>query len=334
VADSPTNLPVRVAQKPVVCSVCGAKALKNDKFCKQCGRAVTTGPLPSEKPVAKPKTGPVAIIICATLILLSAATSPPVLEQVSLSLANPEMIEVANEAGMNEAAQQLFMRQRPELLPDVYDVCSGWFDDSTMATDGCYVTESHRIYIRSMPEQLKGFEYSIAAHEMLHAAYEKLNGTERERIDKLLEEYADTLNDTELEERLQWYEDDMPGSTKSELHSIIPTEFETLPAELERYYDRYFSDRQRVVKHDQQAQAVFTDMEKKLEEFDKRIKEAGRVEQQARTLHAIALYNADKRRTALYAAELSKAEASVDKLEAEKAVLQEEYDGLSAQYAK
>ena len=123
---------------------------------------------------------------------------------------------------------------------------------------GCY-TSDHRIYIYDITnDQLDGIEEVTAAHEMLHAAWQRMSTEKQAEVGKLLRaEYQKHSDDASLVERMAYYERTEPGQFENELHSILATESKTLSPELETYYERYFNDRQKVVALYEQYNAVF-----------------------------------------------------------------------------
>ncbi|MDN5275716.1 MAG: hypothetical protein JWN33_365 [Candidatus Saccharibacteria bacterium] len=129
---------------------------------------------------------------------------------------------------------------------------------------GCYTTG--RIHIYDVPnEQLDGIEDVTAAHEMLHAAWERLDTAERDRIGKLLVAQYETLNDPDLKERIDYYQRNEPGQLINELHSIIGTEQQQLSPELENYYARYFVHRAGVYELYSSYATVFKDLKTRSE---------------------------------------------------------------------
>jgi uncharacterized protein YlxW (UPF0749 family) len=111
---------------------------------------------------------------------------------------------------------------------------------------GCYV--NGRIFLYDITnEQLDGIEEVTAAHEMLHAAWDRLGDAEKQRISALLQDEYVKLSDGPLAERMAYYQRNEPGQLVNELHSILPTEVEALTPELESYYKHYFKDRKSVV---------------------------------------------------------------------------------------
>jgi hypothetical protein len=96
-----------------------------------------------------------------------------------------------------------------------------------------------------------------AAHEMLHAAYSRLDRAERRRIDRLTEEALTASTDQRMRDLVTEYDTFEPGERSNELHSLLGTEVATLSRPLERYYRRYFRDRTRVVDAFTGYQSVF-----------------------------------------------------------------------------
>lgn len=126
---------------------------------------------------------------------------------------------------------------------------------------GCYTSQT--VYIYNVPNsQLNGIEEVTAAHETLHAIWERMSSEEQNRVGKLLEESYKTLNDEKLNERMDYYARTEPGERLNELHSILATEYTQIGPDLEAYYSGYFKDRAKVVALHNTYQAVFIELQK------------------------------------------------------------------------
>lgn len=126
---------------------------------------------------------------------------------------------------------------------------------------GCYV--SGRIYVYDITNQkLTGIEEVTAAHEMLHAAWERMSQAERDRLTPLLEAAYKTNTTDELKQRIAYYERSQPGEVINELHSILATEVGPIGDELNTYYRQYFKNRQKIIGFHQQYSAVFQSLVK------------------------------------------------------------------------
>lgn len=128
---------------------------------------------------------------------------------------------------------------------------------------GCYTAE--RIYVYDVTNtQLDGIEEVTAAHETLHAIWERTSQSEQERVGGLLKaEYQKrSTAEPDLVERMQYYQRTEPGEFVNELHSILGTEDGGLSPDLEAYYEQYFSQRQKVVDFHDKYNSVFNNLKK------------------------------------------------------------------------
>ncbi len=125
---------------------------------------------------------------------------------------------------------------------------------------GCY--NRNRIYILDVDKaELEKVEDVTGAHEMLHAAYDRLTAGEKSKVDEELESYYATVIDPKLRELIAQYDRAEPGERLNELHSILPTQVETLSPTLEEYYKRYFTNRQAIVASYKQYEGVFDSLQ-------------------------------------------------------------------------
>lgn len=124
---------------------------------------------------------------------------------------------------------------------------------------GCYREDQDRLYVYNVnSSELPGVREVTTAHEMLHAAYHRLLFWEKLDLKDQLQSVYDHLPaDSDLRTSMQNYH---PEEFYDELHSRIGTEVKDLPAPLERYYHRYFTDRQLIVKFNEQYHNVFTEL--------------------------------------------------------------------------
>lgn len=125
---------------------------------------------------------------------------------------------------------------------------------------GCYHSGENGIFILKVNDPtLDGVEQVTEAHEMLHAAYERLSSSERNYIDsQLLSYYKNDLTDPRLKQVIDAYKKTEPNDVVNEMHSVFGTEVMHLPPALESYYHKYFSNRQAVAAYAAKYQSVFT----------------------------------------------------------------------------
>lgn len=159
---------------------------------------------------------------------------------------SPEIAQIANNIGLNENGRFYYFASRPELdfAKEFNGECRS--REQGNAILGCY--KNQRIYIYNVnDERLNGLKEVTAAHEMLHAAYERLPESDKRAVNTLLEKEYSKNSDADFSKRMDYYKRNQPGEEYNELHSIIGTEFADISPQLEDYYKRYFNNRSQVV---------------------------------------------------------------------------------------
>jgi len=175
---------------------------------------------------------------------------------------NAAVQSVATKAGLTGDGKFLFYASQPEVAGSSTFNTRCERKEANSPILGCY--SLGRIYIFNVTnDQLDGIQAVTAAHEMLHAAYDRLPQSEKDRLKPLLETAYQRVKTTELETRMAYYEKNEPGQGANELHSILGTEFTNLGGELERYYERYFTHRASLVALHASVQSVFTSLSNK-----------------------------------------------------------------------
>lgn len=175
--------------------------------------------------------------------------------------AAPAISDYAARSTMTEEGRFLFYASRPS-------IASGTEFDTACATHqegvgilGCYLPADRSIHLFDVTDpRLDGLEDVVAAHEMLHAAWDRMSADERAKLAPLLEaEVAKLSDDTALAETLAFYATAEPGERLNELHSILGTEYPDLSPQLEAHYAEYFSDRKAVTAMHDTSNAVFVE---------------------------------------------------------------------------
>ena len=130
---------------------------------------------------------------------------------------------------------------------------------------GCYLPRNRSIHLFAVTEpRLAGLTDVVAAHEMLHAAWDRFSASEQQQLVPLLEREASKLGgDPAFQARLDYYAKNEPGQRDNELHSIIGTEIASISPELEAHYAKWLGNRQALVKLQGKTNAVFTNLEKR-----------------------------------------------------------------------
>lgn len=186
--------------------------------------------------------------------------------------------QVAEDAGLTDDAVFTFYATRPviESSATFNQHCERREADSPIL--GCY--SANRIYIFDITdERLAGIKVVTAAHELLHAEYDRLPKAEKDRLNALLQKEYESGTNPKLEERMAYYAKTQPGQGLNELHSIIGTEFESIDPALEAHYARYFKDRGALVTLHEQVEGQFESLS---EEADQLV---GQIETLASTIN-------------------------------------------------
>lgn len=188
-----------------------------------------------------------------------------------------DIAQIATATKMTEKGRNLFYVHRPSVESDKISFNGHCSDSEKTIVLGCYI-RGGGIYLYEVgDERLTGVVEVTAAHEMLHAAYDRLKKSERSRINELLSQAFSKLDNERIISTVESYREADPSSVPNELHSILGSEVRVLTPELEEYYSRYFSDRQSVVAMAEGYEQAFTSRETQREEYDRQL-EAMKVE--------------------------------------------------------
>lgn len=170
------------------------------------------------------------------------------------------VVALADRSAMSDDGRFLFYASKPTIASkEQFNVnCQKMIEKTAIL--GCYT--KRQIYVYDITDsRLDGIREVTAAHEMLHAVYDRLGRAEKNQVDSLIERETTNLTDKKLQERLALYDKTEPGERNNELHSIIATEIKNISPELEKHYSQYFKDRQAVVKLAESYSRVFREIE-------------------------------------------------------------------------
>ncbi len=173
---------------------------------------------------------------------------------------------------MTPKAQQLFYQQTPriESKKTFHKLCrKAHHNTEKTILLGCFTSNGYegKIIIQSITDpRLAGMMEMVAAHEMLHAAYQKLAPKERSHLAPKLKRAAKQVKNKHLLAVLQEYETGDPELYINELHSHLGTSLANLgDPELEEYYRQYFRDRKQVVAFAERSRSVLADVESQIQ---------------------------------------------------------------------
>ena len=186
----------------------------------------------------------------------------------------PAIVNLASADTMTDSAEHIFYVTHPTLVKDntaFRQACPGF--EQTIVL-GCYHSGfDSSIYIYNVrDDRLEGVVEVTAAHEMLHAAYERLGQKDKQHIDKLLNDfYTNDLHDQRVIDTIDSYKKTEPDDVSNEMHSIFGTEVSRLSAELESYYAKYFKDRAKVADYANDYASEFSNRSEQIKQYQKEL---------------------------------------------------------------
>jgi hypothetical protein len=182
-----------------------------------------------------------------------------------------EIESIATSDAFTPAATHLFYINRPIVVAK-----SGFSRYCNVQSErtivlGCYHGVQNGIYILRVAgdSRLDGVMQVTSAHEMLHAAYDRLSAEDRKQVDGWLQDYyKNDLKDERIKATIDAYKHSEPDAVVNEMHSIFGTELTALPPNLEHYYARYFTDRQKVTVSAGKYQGEFIQRQTAVKAYD------------------------------------------------------------------
>src|SRR3989344_3309910 len=187
----------------------------------------------------------------------------------------PAQVEqLAVDTTMTSYAKHMFYINHPDIEDKAKfnQSCPNDTKEQTIVL-GCYRGNETGIFLYNVTDaQLAGVMQVTAAHETLHAIYERLDGKERDYVDGLLEDfYQHDLHNERLLKTIDAYKQSEPNDLVNEMHSIFGTEVVNLPQPLEDYYKQYFTDRSKIAAFAASYQQAFTSREDQIKLFDQQL---------------------------------------------------------------
>ncbi|KQQ08565.1 hypothetical protein [Rathayibacter sp. Leaf296] len=235
----------------------------------------------------------VGTVVAASVLADSRDLGAAVADRQAAEAFEPDAVIAgfAERTAMSTRGRALYYASHPSVEPTTgfNELCGYGASDEIVL--GCYTGSD--IYISDVDNpDLDGVRDVTAAHEMLHAAWDRLDDDERSELGAQLEAAYETLPEGgTVAERLELYRTGGLGERVNELHSILGTEAADLPPTLEAHYAQYFTDRSVVVGLNARYEAVFTDLENRITDLVARI-EASYVDLTARVEANNAEYDA------------------------------------------
>lgn len=195
-----------------------------------------------------------------------------ILDFLALRNYNPpeRVVALADDTTMQDGTRRVFYVNHPE-LNDKTSFRQNCPTNEHSIVLGCYVERNGIFLLDVTDERLAGIIQVTAAHEVLHAEYDRLSSSERKRVDGLTAAFFATLTDERVKKTVEEYRSKDPSVVPNELHSILATEVKNLSPELEQYYSQYFKDRSKIVAYSERYEQTFVDLNNQVDKFDEQL---------------------------------------------------------------
>jgi hypothetical protein len=203
-------------------------------------------------------------------------------------MAPPAVAALAQQDTMTAYATHVFYVNHPDLETDTNQFRTDCNESEKTIVLGCYHGNQDGIFLYNVNDsRLAGVQQVTAAHEMLHAAYDRLSSKDRNNVDSLLENYYHMVTDQRLIDTINAYKQSEPNDMVNEMHSIFGTEIANLPAPLEAYYTRYFSNRHAITDYAANYENEFDSRQNEIKADDAQLAQLkASIDQQEQTLNS------------------------------------------------
>lgn len=214
------------------------------------GREVQGHPSPPRSDRDRRRSVRWIVIFFVGMLTVAVFVSPnpvsvAVSDQVTVFVHPPSaaVTSLAVDADLTDAGRTLFYASTPALEPRAVLAVS--CSDDSVEVYGCYDQSDGSIHllIDDDPRSI-AMSAGIAAHEMLHAVWDRLSDSERATLTSILRsEWELRRTDPLFADRMSYYSELDEAGFTDELHSVFATEVARLPVALEQHYAEYLADR-------------------------------------------------------------------------------------------
>ncbi len=217
-------------------------------------------------------------IVIAVVLIAALATgiykSRDILDFIALRnyQAPAQVAQLADQTTMADHTRKVFYVNHPEIQEKQQFKTSCTQAEQTIVL-GCFISNDGIYLLQVEDQRLEGVLQVTAAHEVLHAMYDRLNAKDRQRIDGLTQQYFSTTTDERIKKTVENYRKKDASIVPNELHSILGTEVRDLPPDLEAYYARYFKDRKAIVAFSEKYEQTFVSLENQVNAYDQELRD-------------------------------------------------------------
>lgn len=245
----------------------------------------------------------IAIVLACALIaatVVAVMNRQLIQDKISAASFTPTaaVIDLKDSLKLTDEGTRIFLASRPTLDGTQYfnTQCSEVKHGAAGHVLGCFIEDRIHLYNVADP-RVSGIVKVTAAHELLHAAYARMQPGDRTALaEKLLKLYDErSQEEPDLTRRMEMYASLPRTAFAAELHSVFGSEQEDLPEWLEEHYAQWFTNRAEITKSYRGYQSVFRGLQNDASDLRSRMKEL-RIDVEERKVEydkAVAAFDAD-----------------------------------------
>jgi hypothetical protein len=183
------------------------------------------------------------------------------------------VVSLADQDAMTGYARHVFYVNQPSIESNATQFRKDCGETEKTIILGCYHSNQDGIFVYNVTDhRLDGVQQVTSAHEMLHAAYDRLSTKDKNYVNGLLNDFFNNdLKDKRIIDTLNVYRQTEPNDVVNEMHSIFGTEIASLSPQLEQYYKKYFTDRSLITKDAANYEGEFTKREDQIKNDDAKL---------------------------------------------------------------
>ena len=175
--------------------------------------------------------------------------------------------EQVSRDDMTAEGKFLYLSAHPkvEAKREFNQTCSAVTTDTSIL--GCYIESTKRIYLyHETDARLDGTEETMAAHEMLRAAWDRMSPSQQKALIGPLHLVESTNDDDtiDLADRMKAIRKDDPKDADAELYAIVGSEVPSVSKVLETNYAQYLAKRDTVTTLSAHSRAYLVALQKKI----------------------------------------------------------------------
>lgn len=258
---------------------------------------------------------------------------------------SPEITSLQESIALTDRGNRVFLASQPTLddAEQFNENCASVDHDEDGHILGCFADDQIHLF-NIQDERLAGIVEVTAAHELMHAVFQRIQGPARDDLVNKLIDLYDEMKVTHpvLSERMSVYEHLSRTSFANELHSVFATEAWPLPVWLQQHYAQWFTDQQVISTFYNSFHGTFEDLYAQSEALSAELESIRADVEQRRVLYreALDIYNAEladfKQRNEAYEFSSNPAEfyRLRDDFDARRAALNAEVDAINAEIAR